>query len=240
MTEPLLARGGANARIGGGVTQARRNAGTQAPTADSLSEEEISQLLFVREEEKLARDVYITLGGIWDEPVFAAIAASEQRHMDAVGRLIEKYGLVDPVTDDTVGVFSDPNLKTLYDQLTGGAKADAELSASDAGIEDGTTSLVAALRVGAFIEEYDILDLQDALEGTSAKDIENVYENLLQGSGNHLRSFVAQIEANGETYEPVLMNSGAAGSLYTEIIAGDRDSGNGNGGSGQGRGGWNR
>jgi hypothetical protein len=33
----------------------------------------------------------------------------------------------------------------------------------------------------------------------------NLHEDLLQGSPNHLRSFVGQIEATGEPYEPVLM-----------------------------------
>jgi hypothetical protein len=214
----------------------RGNGGTQADPLNSLTEEEASRLIFVREEEKLARDVYITLGETWGLPIFANIAESEQRHMDAVGQLIDKYGLEDPVTDDTVGVFSDPDLQELYDGLVGDGVLDLEFLNLDLEIQGGAASELAALKVGAFIEEFDILDLQDALADTTHTDIENVYENLLRGSRNHLRSFVGQIEATGESYEPVLM-TGDLYPLYQEIISGDHETANGNGRGGQRRGG---
>jgi hypothetical protein len=234
-SEDVLTTNDANTALGA-TAGSKGNGGTQAGPIDSLSEEEANRLLFVREEEKLARDVYITLGERWGLPIFANIAESEQRHMDAVGQLIDKYGLEDPVTDDTVGVFSTPELQELYDGLVGDGVLDLEFLNLDLEIQGGATSSLAALRVGAFIEEFDILDLQDALADTTHGDIENVYENLLRGSRNHLRSFVGQIEATGESYDPVLM-TGNLYPLYQEIISGDQETANGKGRGGQRRGG---
>jgi hypothetical protein len=235
-SEDVFAGSDTNDTLAVTAQAAKGNGGTQVNPVNNLSEEEATRLVFIREEEKLARDVYITLGEKWNLPIFANIAESEQRHMDAVGQLIEKYDLDDPVNDDTVGVFSNPELQELYDGLVSDDVVDLEFLNLDLNIQGGATSVLAALKVGAFIEEFDILDLQDALADTTQSDIENVYENLLRGSRDHLRSFVGQIEATGETYEPVLM-TGDLYSLYQEIISGDKETANGNGRGGQQRGG---
>ncbi len=158
----------------------------------ALTETEEADLLFMREEEKLARDVYITLFDAWAAPVFLNISGSEQRHMDAVERLLNRYGLQDPVASEGpegVGEFVEEDLAALYEAL---------LSAG-AGDESG---LVDALHVGALIEEVDIEDLAEAIERTDKPDIRRTYESLLCGSRNHLRAFARQIElATGEGYE---------------------------------------
>ena len=92
-------------------TGGQGNTGTQVTTA--LSDAEAATLVFMREEEKLARDVYITLYDQWEHPVFNNISGSEQRHMDSMKSKIDKYGLVDPVTDDTVGIFQNGNYSPL-------------------------------------------------------------------------------------------------------------------------------
>ena len=84
---------------------------------ESLSEAELALLQHMREEEKLARDVYITLNEKWNDKVFLKISASEQRHMDAVLNLLKKYNLPDPVGDNGVGVFTDGDLQELYTDL---------------------------------------------------------------------------------------------------------------------------
>ena len=78
--------------------------------SESLSETELSGLQFMREEEKLARDVYSTLYEKWGLPIFSNIAQSEQTHTEAVRDLLEKYNQPDPVIDDTVGVFVNTDL----------------------------------------------------------------------------------------------------------------------------------
>ncbi|UCC53947.1 MAG: DUF2202 domain-containing protein [Anaerolineaceae bacterium] len=194
-----------------------------APAGD-LSVDEIADLLFMREEEKLARDVYLILYDQWQMPVFHNIAASEAAHMEALLVLINQYGLVDPAAGKDLGVFTDPSLQTLYDQL----------------IADGSESLSGALLVGATIEEIDIRDLQGSLAQTANADIVPVYQNLLAGSENHLRAFASSLERQtGEVYQPQYLSQEA----YATIAGGSAGNGNGNGGqggnggNGQGRGG---
>jgi len=149
-----------------------------------LSDDEASGLLYMVEEEKLARDVYLTLYEKWGLQVFNNIANSEARHMDAVLGLIEKYNLTAPETLDKVGVFQNPELQALYDQL----------------IERGSKSEVEALKVGTLIEETDIKDLEDWIAKTDNEDIKAVYSNLIRGSERHLRAFVKNLEAQGVSY----------------------------------------
>ena len=82
-----------------------------------LSSAEIDTLLFMREEEKVARDVYLEMYALWQHPVFSNIASSEQNHMDAVAALLDKYNLADPVVDDSVGVFTNDRLFDMYQEL---------------------------------------------------------------------------------------------------------------------------
>jgi hypothetical protein len=156
----------------------------QMPLA-ALSAEEAAGMLYMREEEKLARDVYHTFYEQWDLPIFSNIGSSEQTHTDAVKALIDKYGLEDPASSKA-GTFSNAQLQALYDTL----------------VAEGSTSLQTALEVGAAIEEIDILDLQDYLAATDNEDIQLVYENLMKGSRNHLRSFVATLARQGVDYSP--------------------------------------
>ncbi|AEC51477.1 hypothetical protein PNA2_0561 [Pyrococcus sp. NA2] len=149
-----------------------------------LSEEEASSLLYMIEEEKLARDVYLKLYNETGLIIFDRIAQSEQRHMDAVLRLIEKYNLTKPDTLNEIGIFENEELQNLYNEL----------------VEMGSQSVVDALRVGALIEETDIKDLEEWIAKVDNVDIKQVYENLMAGSENHLRAFVRNLEAQGVTY----------------------------------------
>lgn len=88
----------------------------QLPTTTELSEFEIEGILFMREEEKLARDVYAMRYNTWNIPVFQEISTSEQAHMDAVKVLIGRYNLTDSALA-APGTFSNPDLQSLYDEL---------------------------------------------------------------------------------------------------------------------------
>ncbi|MDM8541568.1 DUF2202 domain-containing protein [Desulfococcaceae bacterium HSG9] len=200
-----------------------------------LSEEERDGLIQMREEEKLARDVYLTLYETWNVGIFANISRAEQRHMDAVKILLDKYGIDDPMTDPAQGVFTSIEMQGLYDSL----------------VEKGRQSLTDALYVGATIEDLDIKDLYDFLEQTDNSDIKTVYQNLAKGSRNHLRAFVSQLSANGVEYEaqylpPVdvdeIVNSPHERGPVDENgqqIGGGRGQGQGQGfGRGMGKGGW--
>lgn len=170
---------------------------TIAPSSLSAGEEE--SLAFMREEEKLARDVYTSLYNAYGTQIFSNIAASERTHTEAVLLLIERYDLVDPMQTDVAGVFENNELQLIYDNL----------------LASGSISLLEALYVGATVEELDIYDLQNQLDTiVDNDDIIFVYQNLLKGSRNHLRSFDKQIKNNGGVYTPSYISQ----DLYDSII----------------------
>jgi len=187
------------------------------PAPSELSEVEAEGLLWMREEEKLARDVYMALYSAWELPLFQNIANSEQAHMDAViVLLLDTYNLEDPAQEQA-GVFTDPELQALYDEL----------------FALGSQSIADALKVGAAIEEIDILDLQTYLAQTDNLDIQQVYNNLLMGSQNHLRAFTNTLMTQtGETYQPQYLSFEEYQAILSQV-----GRGNGGGNSGQGEGG---
>ena len=126
----------------------------------------------MREEEKLARDVYSALSRKWNLRVFSNIADAENRHFEAIGSMIARYELSDPALP-AAGAFSDAGLQQLYDEL----------------VARGLRSLTDAMQVGVSIEEKDIDDLNQAMSATDNNDIVTIYGNLMNGSQNHLAAF---------------------------------------------------
>lgn len=153
--------------------------------ATPVTTEEAEVLIWMREEEKLARDIYLQLYDLWQNPVFKAIARSEQRHFDAIGSKVTLFALADPALPAT-GQFTNGDLQVAYDRLLAG----------------GSESYVGALTAGATIEDMDIRDLQAALDETRNPVLQITYRNLLEGSRNHLRAFVTRLQALGVDYAP--------------------------------------
>lgn len=180
--------------------------------------DELKHIQYIREEEKLARDVYEALYAKWGVNPFGNIRLSEQTHMDKMKWLIDKYNLADPIklTKDEKGKFENQQLQELYYSL----------------IKDGNKSLVDALKVGATIEELDIKDIQDAMKQTHDSAILQVYENLVWASENHLNAFVSQLNRKGVTYTPTILSK----SQFDNIIKNDHRGGK-HGGEGRGNGG---
>lgn len=166
---------------------------------DAISSQEVQSLLFMVEEEKLARDVYQYLGDLWNRKVFLNITPSEQSHMNAVNTLIAAYELNAPSTLIEAGVFENQDLRALYNQLT----------------SRGQENLTEALLVGALIEEVDIQDLDSEISKViEERPILSVYANLRAGSENHLRAFVKNLQKQGITYEPQILDE----TTYQSII----------------------
>jgi len=168
----------------------------------TLTQQEKEDLLFLREEEKLARDVYLFSFDIYEDGIFNNIASSEQQHMDAVLTLLNKYGLSDPASSE-LGVFKDQVLQDIYDQLTTASKE----------------SLLNALTVGVTIEDLDINDISIFESGTTKADLLNVYDMLKCGSGNHLRSYSNRLNLLGHDYSPEYISLEA----YNAIISSERE-----------------
>lgn len=139
-----------------------------------LTQEQKDGLVFMYQEEKVARDVYNAMYEKWGNRVFTNIAKSEQSHMDAVKAILDKYNLTVP--NDTPGAFELQELQELYNNL----------------ITMGSVSSNEAMKVGVLVEQTDIADLLERIED-APEDIKVVYQNLLNGSYNHLNAFSKQV-----------------------------------------------
>lgn len=154
--------------------------------ASPLSEAEKQGLIFMREEEKLAHDVYIAMSEVWDIPIFNNISRSETVHMEAVLGLLDKYKIADPVREMKPGEFANPDFTKLYQTL----------------VNQGNNSLIEALKAGALIEETDIADLQERIKLSDNEDLKMVYTNLLQASHRHIRAYSRNLASRDATYVP--------------------------------------
>lgn len=167
----------------------------------SITDADKNALLFMLEEEKLARDTYTFLSSEWGLNIFSNIKNSEQTHMNAVENLLIQYDIAYTILPE--GEFQDEGLQSFYNQF----------------VTDGSLSQINALTIGATIEDLDIVDLQDFIDLTTNEDLISVFENLKCGSRNHLRSFVKNIENRGSTYVPQFLTI----EEYTEITTSDNE-----------------
>jgi hypothetical protein len=140
---------------------------------EPVTANEAKSLTFMREEEKLARDVYRQMFKKWNLRIFENIAKREQNHFEAIGALLARYNVPDPAATTAEGVFANPTLSALYNEL----------------MAKGAASLKDALEDGLVIEKQDVADLQAAMPGIVKSDIKQVYANLLSGSLNHQEAF---------------------------------------------------
>ena len=157
----------------------------EQPSAD-----EEDALKLMREEEKMARDLYLNAYDTWNVKIFQNISSSEQQHMDAIKALLTKYGIADPVLNDGRGIFVNPIIDSIFVLLD----------------QQANLSKIDALKMGAFVEEFDIHDLRVL----KANDVDNVditlvFDDLERGSRNHLRSFISNLSNQGVSYVPQVL-----------------------------------
>ena len=166
---------GPNAGPNAGATPGRQGTPSATATAtETLSAATASDLAFSRDEEKMARDLYAAIAAQYDDALpFANIVNSEQRHFDAVGLLLDRYGLADPASGKEAGQFANAEIQALYDKLLAQSKV----------------SLDEAYQVGIAVENRDIADVKQHLEDATQADIDRVLTNLLRGSEMHLSAF---------------------------------------------------
>lgn len=159
---------------------------TEAPIAVSesqLTDAEIAGLQFMREEEKVARDIYLAMAQQYNLRIFKNIAKSEQVHMNALKVLLTRFGVDDPVTNNEPGVFTNPQLQNLYNTL----------------LARGMSSANEALLVGKDIELTDIADLENQLQNVVNNTyVQRVYNNLNRASHFHLNAFNYAIQSSSK------------------------------------------
>lgn len=150
--------------------------------AGEVDQELAENLQFMREEERLAHELYTLLAEQYPEAgVFANIARSEARHMAAVGRQLDRYDLADLGADLAPGDYAFDALDELYDTWS----------------EDGLVSLDLAIQVGIDLETADIADLERILGLDSSDPAERTLSALLAGSESHLAAFTSAMENDG-------------------------------------------
>jgi hypothetical protein len=186
-----------------------------------LTDSELASLLKMKEEEKLARDVYAVLAKKWGSQVFTNISAAENNHLNAIVLLLTSYGSTETSIGEA-GVFADAAVQTLYNDL----------------VTKASVSVTEAYKTGALIEEMDIKDLNEALSTTTNENVVLVFENLLKGSRNHLRAFNRQLTTLGIVYTPIYISQ----TDYTQIVSSSMEKGkqyrmNQGNGMGKGKGG---
>jgi hypothetical protein len=164
-----------------------------------LTESEVEAIWYLREVEKLARDVLLVFDEQQDVEVFRRVAESEDTHTEAIKALIDRYNLWDPSSVTWEGYYNNEELLALHRQL----------------VRQGVSSLVDALKVGATIQEISILDLREYRAETDDEDLQMVYENLLRASRNHLRVFAALLQERSEAYERAHLGR----NLFDEIVS---------------------
>ena len=175
--------------------------------SEELNKAERSALLLMIEEEKLARDVYITLGEKYDVNVFKHISDAENRHLEAIACLFGKYNLENPVEGKALGEFSNRKFRELYESL----------------VIRGKTDLTEALKVGATIEDLDIYDLNELLDNSNIdnQDLKSVFKELVRGSRNHMRAFTKNLDKQNASYEVQHISKDD----YKAIINGEQERG---------------
>lgn len=166
-----------------------------------ITADERSGLLYMLEEEKLARDVYIYLDNLWEAEQFTNIQNSEDNHMNAIASILDQQKVTYTILPQ--GQFENPVLQDLYADLT----------------TSGSADLLSALHVGATIEDLDIVDLEEYIHNATNATVISTYESLKCGSRNHLRSYVGAIESNGGTYTPQFLTTDE----YNEILSGSHE-----------------
>jgi len=164
-----------------------------------LSESEVEAILYMREAEKLARDVLLALDEQWDSEVLGRVAQSEDTHTEAIKALIDRYNLWDPSSVTWDGYYNNEELLALHRQL----------------VRQGGGSAVDALAVGAQMQEISILDLREYRAETDDEDVQMVYENLLRASRNHLRVFATLLQQQGVAYQRIYLSQ----TLFDEIVS---------------------
>ncbi len=143
----------------------------------SLSDTERADILFMREEEQMAYDLYTRWAGMYTVPIFSNIAQSETQHITEVQMIMGRYGLPTGQVGNASAGYRNATIRSLYESL----------------VKKGDASMTGAFEAGLAVEERDIADLDHALAGTTRADILQVYASLRQGSENHRSAFLRQL-----------------------------------------------
>lgn len=163
----------------------------QGMYAQELTTADEKTLLYMIEEEKMARDVYAAFEAKWGATIFNHISEAEGKHFERVLGLAQSQGVKVPnaIEKNKAGQFRNKELQAMYDEF----------------IASGSQSLEAALRVGALLEETNYRDLSAAIAATDNEAVRTTFTQLLDASANHLRAFSRNLSKQGVDYQPAVL-----------------------------------
>jgi hypothetical protein len=142
----------------------------------TLDAEATAGLLYMIEEEKMARDLYDAFFEQTGNLVFDRISNSEQRHLDSLLSVAERAGVDTSALSTTAGLFTNTAVQSLYDSL----------------LAAGDDSLEAALQAAITLEQSNIVDLASYGADPELGILGIVYAHLEQASERHLAAFALQ------------------------------------------------
>lgn len=173
---------GAGMVAGQAVGATTTGTATTTTSATGASDADVAAALaFAREEERMARDLYAALADRYDQArPFSTITRSEERHVDAIGTLLDQYDVADPAAGRAAGTYAIAAIQDLYDSW----------------LADGKVSLDAAYQVGVELEKRDIADLEASIADDLPADVDAVLARLLAGSRNHLAAYERAVDGD--------------------------------------------
>jgi len=139
----------------------------------ALTNKEKETLVYMYQEEKLAKDVYYVLGQMYPNIKAFNIYKSEIKHENSVANVLRHYNIPLPVRSNVVGRFNNKELQNLYNEL----------------ITKGKKSIKDAIEVGIMVEVTDVEDLDKYLKYASSPDVIALFKFLRAGSYNHYNAF---------------------------------------------------
>lgn len=183
-----------------------------------LTADEIEFLYAVREDEKVTKDAtskFLTIHPA--STPFSNISIAEATHVSAIEMLLTYYEITFPA-QGAAGVFVDTQRQARYDKA----------------VAQGTT-LVGAYRAAATLEEESVAAYTSVLPTITNANVKLIMGNILKASSNHLKAYVRQITALGETYIPTVLDQAAFDAIIGATFGqGGKHPQQGGGGKGQG------
>lgn len=154
-----------------------------------LTADETEFLYAIREDEKIAHDVYAAFSALYPAAkTISKIMTAESSHISAAEAVLDYYEIEYPPLSDT-GIFEDADRQALYNDL----------------ITKGTT-LIKAYGTMALMEEETVYAYKSIQNQLTNSNLSLLLSQLIKASSNHLRATVRQVVKLGGSYSPAYLS----------------------------------
>lgn len=155
-----------------------------------LTADEIEFLYAMREDEKLARDLYAYFWTRYPTaPQIQRISKAEESHIAAIETVLDYYEISYPAMS-APGVFEDSTRQALYDELA--LKSETMLE---------------AFQTMAFVEDRDLFAYKMVQSQITNANLSLLIENMIKASTNHLKAAIRQIFVRDGSYTSIYLSA---------------------------------